>query len=239
MPITLNSTLDGRTRGGIQGCVHCTTLPALCSILQTGRILCSNDVRQAQDRQDISRTISSRDRNKPGANGVYARFLLRQKTVPFAEFGTSGARPVRIYMAKSNCFDLPIISTAISDYKGATVATGNLSDLSEQNVFNAEVCFAGSVSTSAFTSIYIKRQDKRKIQYGSFPSSNKFRHSIAQIIVEARNADDFRAGINKGRSHTDIAEENVRRVTEVCEIFHNAGFTRVSKESNDYYKFTR
>lgn len=96
MPITLNSTLEDRARGIIQGCVHCTTIPALCSILQTGTILCSNDVRQAQDRQDIPRTISSRDRNKPGANGVYARFLLRQKTVPFAEFGTSGARPVRI-----------------------------------------------------------------------------------------------------------------------------------------------
>ena len=57
--------------------------------------------------------------------------------------------------------------------------------------------------------------------------------------MDVRNPDDFRAGINRGRSHTDIAEENVRRVTEVCEIFHNAGFTRVSKESNDYYKFTR
>ena len=190
-PITLNSTLDGRMRGIIQGCVHCTPLLALCSILQTGRILCSNDLRQAQDRQDISRTISSQDRNKSDANGVYARFLLREKAVPFAEFGTSGARPVRIYMAKSNCFDLPITSTAISDYKGATVATGNLSDLSEQNVFNAEVCFAGSVSTSAFTSIYIKRQDKRKIQYGSFPSSNKLCHCIAQIIVDVRNLNDL------------------------------------------------
>lgn len=208
MCATLRSTLDKRTYDIIKGCIHCTTTTALCSILEDRRIDCSNTVRDEQNDNSISRTIFSRDRNKPGADGVYARFLLNQQIVPYAKYGASGARPVRIYMAKESCFDLQTISISMSDLKGNTDAAGNLNGLNEKTSFNAEVCFSAPVPVSAFTSIYIKHTDTRKIRYGRFPTDDKFLYSIAQIIVEVRNSDDFRAGLNKGRSKTEMAEEN-------------------------------
>ncbi|WP_322199365.1 hypothetical protein [Acutalibacter intestini] len=115
MPNTLRSTLDKRTYDIIKGCIHCTTITALCSILEDRKIDCSNTVRDEQNDNSISRTIFSRDLNKPGADGVYARFLLNQQIVPYAKYGASGARPVRIYMAKESCFDLQTISISMSD----------------------------------------------------------------------------------------------------------------------------
>ncbi len=239
MYATLRSKLDRRTCDIIQGCIHCTNITALCSILNSRKIDSSNNVRDGQKANSISRTILSRDLNKSGADGVYARFLLNKQTVTSAKYGASGARPVRIYMAKENCLDLQTISISMSDLKGNTDAAGNLNGLDEQTSFNAEVCFLAPVLISAFTSIYVKPTDTREIRYGNFPAEDKFTYSIAQIIVKVRNSDDFRAGLNKGRSRTEMAEENEKIVSETCAKFLRAGFAKVFKAADGYYEFTR
>lgn len=184
--------------------------------------------------------IRTRDVNKSGADGVYARFLMNGKLAPKAEFGASGAKPVRIFMEKANCFPLRIISVSLCDYKGQTGTSGELSDLNQRTAFNAEVCFKRRVPVSAFTSIYVRRQKDCEIDYVTLPPGDELLNTIAQMIVTVKNRRDAQLyGLAKGRKEDDIKRENTELVLRVGHTFRGAGFSNLSGSSNEYYKFTR
>lgn len=238
--------LDERVRQNITGYVHCTTPRVLRLILDSGEIKTSNAVRTEQEVHAIAEHVQTRDRGHPGADGVYARFLLTGMGVTTAKYGTSSSRGVRIRLKKAECENLDIITTSVGDYKGHVTGLGGLSDLNRTNVFNAEVCFRGNIPIDLFSAVFISKP-KYDIEFGTFPTDNPLRRAIANCYITMRNENDLLSNAiynqkktvsEKKQYQRELVQSNITLVDEIEALFRRRHFTSVTI-INQYYKFTQ
>ncbi|MCM1386543.1 MAG: hypothetical protein NC231_04385 [Bacillus sp. (in: Bacteria)] len=153
------------TKRNCAGFIHGGLLACLPSIMDAGKLLCSDTLRK----RNI--TCSSRDAHTigPDGQGVYFRFVPQNITSQcminsFTGPGKSGG--FFMYMPVENAVNLSFLSASIGDYKydSSTSQSTNginkiVSELRYKSyINNSEIIFYKEVPISRITAIYIKCQ---------------------------------------------------------------------------------